>query len=849
MSALFFRLAFSDFESLADLERGDVPEVDLLKRRLFVLERRHDVRKPDHFYRNYLQARFGGLRDISDMPGVVLDAMVDRFLTVADGRVVVREEAFADWQSAIGSLSPLAMVVRALWKDPPWPPECVSDLTHELQKAIGATACVGPLIPDLETMVDAEGLHDLHMHLNGSTEVDLIWIDAVHAPDEYKVEFEATYTTFEPVKELYEQIEGGLSAAKLHGRLRAARRARHLIASEIARRRQGQPLQLVRGDLLKAFELDRADNEAIDAGTSYVSSPYLTLQPRCQASPLMLEGGFLLACMQAVTEFPELSEHIGLMLWHNFTVFSQISRLAVQQFSQTGFDQFNKAVLAGSREKLERSYEARFHQLQGNSIAGDLSHLDGRFAPKSTREKTGDLILRAVDGLLRYRKCPQRMALWDGDLPDCLEGPCGCPDRSDRLDLGLVAHFVKRPDEPPRDVSSGELTLAHGRHISLRATLAAQAEALKNVLDASCLARAVVRGLDGAGNELDTPPEVFAPTFRGLRAHGVSQATFHVGEDFEHLVSGIRAVAEALRFLEFKAGDRVGHAIALGLDPTRWMDRIGERATMRRENVLDDAVYALALIEDGLTLDGAAALQAWVAEHSLAVYGEKIAPATLHAAWTMRGLDFRCVKALEDTFAGDPLADIDEFGSHVLRAADHALDSGDAREILRVADSIASNPGAYRVFRLRHTPNVRERGAELIEMQIRVADTAGVPYTRKSLRIMQGYGLDKLRDAGVIIEALPTSNVRIGAYREYLEHHILWWMGYGVDQLAEKPSVCLGSDDPGIFSTNIRNEYGHILIALRSAGARSPIQDVRNLNESGRRARFKKIALNAGSCL
>jgi hypothetical protein len=33
-----------------------------------------------------------------------------------------------------------------------------------------------------------------------------------------------------------------------------------------------------------------------------------------------------------------------------------------------------------------------------------------------------------------------------------------------------------------------------------------------------------------------------------------------------------------------------------------------------------------------------------------------------------------------------------------------------------------------------------------------------------------------------------------------------------------KPIVCLGSDDTGIFSTNLRNEFSHIFCSLVSKG-------------------------------
>lgn len=75
-----------------------------------------------------------------------------------------------------------------------------------------------------------------------------------------------------------------------------------------------------------------------------------------------------------------------------------------------------------------------------------------------------------------------------------------------------------------------------------------------------------VTGADAAASEFDTPPEVFAPSFRRLRKNGIRHFTYHAGEDFFHILSGLRAIYEAIEFLGLQAGDRIGHATAAGVD-------------------------------------------------------------------------------------------------------------------------------------------------------------------------------------------------------------------------------------------------------------------------------------------
>jgi hypothetical protein len=53
--------------------------------------------------------------------------------------------------------------------------------------------------------------------------------------------------------------------------------------------------------------------------------------------------------------------------------------------------------------------------------------------------------------------------------------------------------------------------------------------------------------------------------------------TYHVGEAFRHLLSGLRAIDEVLRFLNPQPGDSISHGIVLGLDPAVWLQQIGSQ--------------------------------------------------------------------------------------------------------------------------------------------------------------------------------------------------------------------------------------------------------------------------------
>ena len=80
-------------------------------------------------------------------------------------------------------------------------------------------------------------------------------------------------------------------------------------------------------------------------------------------------------------------------------------------------------------------------------------------------------------------------------------------------------------------------------------------------------------GIDFAGSEVYTRPETVAHLVRYARAWGVNNVTFHAGEDFFDIVDGLRAIDEAVSFFEFGEGQRIGHALALGLNAHEFYKR------------------------------------------------------------------------------------------------------------------------------------------------------------------------------------------------------------------------------------------------------------------------------------
>ena len=76
---------------------------------------------------------------------------------------------------------------------------------------------------------------------------------------------------------------------------------------------------------------------------------------------------------------------------------------------------------------------------------------------------------------------------------------------------------------------------------------------------------------------------------------------------------------------------------------------------------------------------------------------------------------------------------------------------------------------------------------------------------------------------GIAIETNPSSNFLIGTFRQYEKHPIFQFYNKGLvnnpDLLSDCPqiSVSINTDDQGVFSTSLENEYALLASALEFA--------------------------------
>ena len=827
MANLIYRKVFSDWASLFALTWDQkVPEAADILRHAMVAERLHDHRKPDHFYANYLLSRFPARHpDLYGLISTTLESTADRYLTWEGGCVRIQPHRFADWQDAVPILSPMVVAVECLRTK-----SSMRNSTNDhvrlwaVQRTMRYTAILSPVCPAVEDEISQNGLNEMHMHLNGSTEVDRIWIEACNSPlTHYKnirSEWQSKFTSANtPVslRQRYDEIHPGLEPWDVYQLYRACKRVRVYLTM-----------------LMSAQNGSGVDGNIVDLCSDRPISDWDALVLADYVPPGMTGGPHEELVTEALwwwklLDFAELNtnnrEECSIGIYFLLTVHALTCRMTVQQFHEYGFDQFQKHTFVGARNKLEPALDctSRFYQLN-TTQRGDIANLEGRFAPKEDVSGIARQLQTIEVSHRRYKSgsdAERFRPLTSRSHPGA-SGSGQSLTAKKRGTVSAVCHFIKEVDKsnPFSDKSQPQV-----RYWKLRGKLAKQRRSLSTLYAKAPLVRELLHAIDGASNELHTPPEVFAPIFHAMRLAGVPHATFHVGEEYHHLASGIRAVFEALTYLNMRSGDRLGHCVALGVMPPRWRRFLGPRLMLPVLEDLDNAVFAhhhLKLIGGHAATVGR--LEHLITERSLEVYGQEYSPVLLYKAWELRSLDvytyYKYPHLFEDTDAG------------YLQQL-WLIETRD-----QIIKARKTSPLAFELLLRYHSTEVRRAGAAFVEVTLK-------DYDDDALRALQNMVVERMNCAQVAIEALPTSNIRIGHYDDFAEYHLFRWLGFeraGYKPGEPKPTVCIGSDDPGIFASNLRNEYCHIVQTLITEYGKSQSEAARivaDLNGNGRAFQFR----------
>lgn len=820
-----------------------------LRQHLYLSNHGWQSRLPDHVFDfGFQAAQDEGLRD-GMLARTSLRLLAERYLEVPHGSVHAKLEHFGEWQqSVLSRISALPIVAarQALHRAKGGYLSTVSVETIVPERTNHPSLpCITPLDPAIEHYIRNQGVHESHLHLNGSTFAEQCWLRALERPDQEVKAFSTLWQQnrrsplSDKIHELAYLHDQSFEPTQLKRDLYLARNLRSwLVFAACAN--WSQAIRLPKG----AQDLhSRVPTASLPA----IAVEY-ELSRKSPSEQMVYELDWMTKLLgklfnESLPTAIDRMFHLYLLLQH------QYRQLMVQGEELYGFDQFQKYTYTELRSEAESNYVQRLIDMHGPYDAfSQTGFVEGRFAPKGESLKNVELLQRILGAYLSYLRGGRQAAARSGtlSLTKTLIELDKLVDQSQdqmyrwprRQQLALVVHFIKEPwVSSPKSVGGY-------RYFGLRKKLDQQMAQLRITLRDHPRLYRWVRGIDGAANELHAPPDVFAPLFRQAERAGLTRRTFHVGEDYPHLLTGIRHMLDAVELLNLNNGARIGHGTAMGIKPSLWLGRMPGILQVRRGEVLLDLLCAWRMLRE-LSDQQSASYQVEIRlKHLLPqVFMRSVSPELFERAMKLRGLHLGFVARFMSlsNSARAHMRSKDLATSAPWRTSSY---SDSLREEERmVADAANYDREAFELhWAWQSDKSLWERSEKLIPVETQDSLFTPELYLRLQQTLMA-----KIANRRVVIETLPSSNVRISQYERFEEHHSLRWMGIpGHRSEGDTPiMVSLGSDDPGIFAGNLVGEIYQLYAVLRKAGLSDceAVERISEINERGRQYRFHDPSL------
>lgn len=481
---------------------------------------------------------------------------------------------------------------------------------------------------------------------------------------------------------------------------------------------------------------------------------------------------------------------IGYLFYLYLVIKNEIRHEITQLNGTVGFDNFSiyedrKLIFVKGHEQYEK---AAIH-LAIKGFFGNKGLNNRYHEVRITPECTGEEIIKSIKN--------HDYAI-DSDLFE---------PNNNHWDYKYIFHFIKQADDED-DVVSIKCRHSHLRDIVKQQSLAIYKyrHCLDKRDDGTYWADRAV-GIDAANSEIACRPEVFAQAFRFLRHHSFENVvqyrpqdlgiTFHVGEDFMDVVDGLRAVSEAILFLQLRKGDRIGHGLVLGVDVEEYYKSRNYTIAMSLQMMMDNLAWLYYHIKE---LKGFSHLLGGIKEkfeecYHL-VYGGKKVPSihVYYKSMLLRGDSPECYKL--DGSVNNMGDDLDEWKSKSLNSNRLCCR---ARELLEARQLY---------YQYHYDSSGKHNGAIYNEWVVNKGIIEAIAIIQKQI-------LEEVEEIGLAIECNPTSNLRIGEFGRYDEHPILKFNneGLGIHPKAAL-SVSINTDDKGVFATSIEREYALIAQAI-----------------------------------
>ncbi len=789
-------------------------------------------------------------REPGQLALAALKELCETYLEFRHGGLHARLEHYAEWQNLVSNANAQPIIAYAMQLDElhgrpnPLPPSL--EPSHDAEGFTWYNPLCYPYDSAVEDYITRGGLNDAHLHINACAYAELCWLHALNSPEAYAdcIEDKNVRAVHQQVLEIF----GHHHVATIHEHLLLARNIRAILYGHAEgghrcdkARYEGPALRY----LLKGQGAESRIRDLVN--TELPSAPGRELWEQGDFRSIIRDERRMMARIirsliraghEDATRWLGILFHVYLLLMNEFC------NLLTMKETQKGFNQFDHTYTVPHQlgDHPQYYYET-FRHLHGWSPheASIVHHLDARIAPKDSKEKNEAQLFKILKSYLRYLRwlAGEQAAEEPENLRNTLDDIEELRPRLPRryLLLSLTAHFIKKQAKGAED---------DYRQQAYRNALVRELAALHELLSAYPGAGRFLCGVDAANDEQNIPPSVLAPCFRACRYElNMEHITFHCGEDFPHLLTGMRVLDDASRLLEMGRGDRIGHGTALGIAPDQWQESSPRCISMRREDRLLDLAMAYSVLKQDAGVAPAVlhSIHDEMMQHAYELFSNSIQTFNdydLMTALQLRHLSPACLRAWLGSEPALIVPRIEAFkrNPEAYRPIHADLFDRSHPEYKLMERHLRSAPTlSLQMLHIWFTSaELRQRGQEFVQVKEKKE------YAPLYLSIQQ-HLMRRFCEKGIIIETLPTSNLRIACYRNAGEHHIMRWLHCPSSTLEgdAKLQVAFGSDDPGIFSCDAKAEFYLLYACLREHGIPEQ-QALSMLHDVNRRGRVFSFA-------
>lgn len=408
-----------------------------------------------------------------------------------------------------------------------------------------------------------------------------------------------------------------------------------------------------------------------------------------------------------------------------------------------------------------------------------------------------------------------------------------------------VFHFSRRKDDTLHQ-NGREFGHMFYRHYALRQKVRKETEAIIQLRKKNPELACRVLGIDTCSDEDGCRPEVFATAYRVLRNHSCYRGlslkpeiprlgfTYHVGEVFQDIVDGLRAIDEAVLFLNLSCGDRLGHATVLGINAEEWYKESNYLITIRQQDYLDNVVWLYQKLIRYRTSGMEALLEYLKSEFLLyfsMIYG-KVLEETYIESIIKAACDYDKEYGVIHENGTIPYEfNINMYYYSWMLRGDHPklyedgyykrnFNTKTLWEEYSINRSFPEEPKIRYILPaviLNHyyhyNFSIKSLGEKPIVVKIPANMVSGIEVIQKEMQ-------KEIADREIAIETNPSSNVMISRIKSYDSHPIVQFYNKGLTRDLEKLEACaqmnvsINTDDQGVFTTNLANEYALIVSSL-----------------------------------